>query len=82
MIDTYKTTLTNDALTPIASLSTAIKPRHQPGNNTHLVAAGRHPERFAGLVNTPVFRGSTILSASLAEWEGYLCLCGLQFAAV
>ena len=34
-----------------------------------LVAAGRHPERFAGLVNTPVFRGSTILSASLAEWE-------------
>ena len=69
MIDTYKTTLTNDALTPIASLSTAIKPRHQPGNNTHLVAAGGHPERFAGLVNTPVFRGSTILSASLAEWE-------------
>ena len=39
------------------------------GDNTLLVSAGRHPERFAGLVNTPVFRGSTILSASLADWE-------------
>jgi len=36
---------------------------------TRLVTAGRHPERFAGLVNTPVFRGSTILHGSMAEWE-------------
>jgi cystathionine beta-lyase len=36
---------------------------------TKVVSAGRHPERFAGMVNTPVFRGSTILSASLADWE-------------
>jgi cystathionine beta-lyase len=34
-----------------------------------MVAAGRHPERFGGVVNTPVFRGSTILSPSMAEWE-------------
>ncbi|MBL8378869.1 MAG: cystathionine beta-lyase [Burkholderiales bacterium] len=33
---------------------------------THL---GRHPERFAGAVSTPVFRASTILSADVAEWE-------------
>lgn len=39
------------------------------GDNTLLVSAGRHPERFAGLVNTPVFRGSTILATSLANWE-------------
>ncbi|WP_299450576.1 cystathionine beta-lyase [uncultured Pigmentiphaga sp.] len=36
---------------------------------TKLVTAGRHPERFAGLVNTPIFRGSTILHGSMAEWE-------------
>lgn len=37
--------------------------------NTRLVLAGRHPEQFAGVVNTPVFRGSTILSRTMAEWE-------------
>ncbi len=36
---------------------------------TLMVSAGRHPERFEGLVNTPVFRGSTILHGSMAEWE-------------
>jgi len=36
---------------------------------TKLVLAGRHPERFFGMVNTPIFRGSTILSDSIAEWE-------------
>lgn len=37
--------------------------------STRLVSLGRDPERFGGMVNTPVFRGSTILSSSMAEWE-------------
>jgi cystathionine beta-lyase len=38
-------------------------------SDTHLVRTGRDPSRHGGMVNTPVFRGSTILSASLDEWE-------------
>ncbi|CUJ78714.1 cystathionine beta-lyase [Achromobacter aegrifaciens] len=38
--------------------------------STQLVSAGRHPERFGGLVNTPICRASTILAGSMAEWEG------------
>ncbi len=50
--------------------STSLQnPKFHMGDNTLLVSAGRHPERFNGLVNTPVFRGSTILSSSLADWE-------------
>ncbi|MCW5223086.1 cystathionine beta-lyase [Verminephrobacter aporrectodeae subsp. tuberculatae] len=41
----------------------------QMQEESRLVLAGRHSERFAGLVNTPVFRGSTVLHASLAAWE-------------
>lgn len=37
--------------------------------STRLVSLGRDSERFGGMVNTPVFRGSTILSSSMAEWE-------------
>lgn len=36
---------------------------------TTLVHAGRDPSSHAGMVNTPVFRGSTILSCDLDEWE-------------
>lgn len=36
---------------------------------TKVAHLGRHPERFSGTVNTPVFRASTILSADMAEWE-------------
>lgn len=36
---------------------------------TYLVQAGRDSARFAGMVNTPIFRGSTILSSTLAQWE-------------
>lgn len=36
--------------------------------DTRLVTAGRYPERFGGAVNTPVFRGSTILHESMAAW--------------
>ncbi|MCW5654875.1 MAG: cystathionine beta-lyase [Hydrogenophaga sp.] len=33
------------------------------------IQAGRNPQAFDGLVNTPVCRGSTILASSLEEWE-------------
>lgn len=36
---------------------------------TVLVHEGRHPERYAGAVNTPVVRASTILSPTLAAWD-------------
>lgn len=38
-------------------------------DSTQLVSAGRHPERFGGLVNTPICRASTILAGSMAEWD-------------
>jgi len=38
-------------------------------DDTKAVHAGRHPERFEGAVNPPVFHASTILSATLAEWD-------------
>ena len=38
-------------------------------DETKLVHSGRHPERFEGVVNPPVFHASTILSPSLADWE-------------
>lgn len=38
-------------------------------DETKAVHLGRHPERFAGTVNTPVFRASTILSETVADWE-------------
>jgi len=36
---------------------------------TRLLHAGRHPERYHGAVNPPVFRASTILHPSVAEME-------------
>lgn len=38
-------------------------------DDTKLVHAGRHPERYEGAVNPPVFHASTILSPNLADWE-------------
>lgn len=38
-------------------------------DETKLVHSGRHPERFEGVVNPPVFHASTVLSPSLADWE-------------
>ncbi|HKO88121.1 MAG TPA: cystathionine beta-lyase [Burkholderiales bacterium] len=38
-------------------------------DETTLVHAGRHPERFEGAVNPPVFHVSTILSPTLDDWE-------------
>lgn len=38
---------------------------------TELVVAGRDPQRFDGFVNTPIVRGSTVLSPSVADMEGH-----------
>ena len=32
--------------------------------------AGRDPQRYAGMVNTPVFRGSTVLFPNVASYQG------------
>lgn len=37
--------------------------------DTRLVHAGRDPQAFGGLVNTPVCRGSTMLSSTLEDWQ-------------
>ncbi|OEC35389.1 cystathionine beta-lyase [Pseudomonas cuatrocienegasensis] len=37
--------------------------------DTQIISTGRTPERFAGMVNTPVFRGSTILAKDFESWE-------------
>ncbi|MCS3835724.1 cystathionine beta-lyase [Pseudomonas sp. JAI111] len=36
---------------------------------TQFIHAGRTPDQFGGLVNTPIFRGSTILATSFDSWE-------------
>ncbi len=38
-------------------------------DETKVVHAGRHPERFQGAVNPPVYHVSTVLSPNLADWE-------------
>jgi cysteine-S-conjugate beta-lyase len=38
-------------------------------DETKAVHAGRHPERFEGAVNPPVFHASTILSPTLEDWN-------------
>ncbi len=37
--------------------------------DTIVTHAGRDPQRYAGLVNTPVFRGSTVLFPNVAAYE-------------
>jgi cystathionine beta-lyase len=37
--------------------------------DTIITHAGRDPQRYAGLVNTPVFRGSTVLFPDVASYE-------------
>ncbi|HWX03955.1 cystathionine beta-lyase [Collimonas sp.] len=37
--------------------------------DTQLLHCGREPARFGGMVNTPVFRGSTIIANNLEDWE-------------
>jgi len=38
---------------------------------TELVVAGRDPQRFDGFVNTPIVRGSTVLSPTVADMEAH-----------
>jgi len=38
---------------------------------TKVLNLGRTPDRFDGLVNTPVYRGSTIIVNSFKEWENH-----------
>ncbi len=57
-----------NALIPPRSL-TALPASHAPWGDTMLAHTGRATDAFGGLVNTPVCRGSTILSNSLEEWE-------------
>jgi cystathionine beta-lyase len=38
-------------------------------DETRIVHAGRHPDRWEGAVNPPVFHASTILSSSMDEWD-------------
>ena len=48
-----------------------IAPDHHtlPELHTQLAHLGRAPAEHAGMVNVPVYRGSTILSETLEEWE-------------
>lgn len=36
---------------------------------TKVIHAGRHPDHFLGAVNTPVYRTSTVICESMAEWD-------------
>jgi cystathionine beta-lyase len=38
-------------------------------DETRVVHAGRHPEQQHGIVNTPVYHASTVISPNLADWE-------------
>src|SRR5574337_781820 len=37
--------------------------------DTQLIRLGRAPSKHAGMVNIPVYRGSTILASTLEEWD-------------
>ena len=49
--------------------STTRNGNRQPSVETVLTHTGRHPEKQFGFVNTPVYRGSTILFQTLDELE-------------
>jgi cystathionine beta-lyase len=49
-------------------------PSYRPGStamelDTKLAQLGRAPSMHAGMVNVPIYRGSTILASTLEEWE-------------
>src|SRR6185312_16912559 len=46
------------------------KPR-KFGTATEVVQAGRTPFEFEGFVNTPIFRGSTVLSPTVDQFLGH-----------
>ena len=39
-------------------------------SRTRLVHAGRDPSEQHGFVNTPIYRGSTVLSETVADFKG------------
>lgn len=43
-----------------------MKPSHI---DTRILHVGRNPHQFGGVVNTPVYRTSTVLAPTLADWE-------------
>jgi cysteine-S-conjugate beta-lyase len=45
------------------------KPRRKPGAATEVAHLGRDPARHLGAINTPVYRASTILFESVADYE-------------
>ena len=45
------------------------KKSRDDNDDTKLVHAGREPSRFHGFVNTPIYRGSTILFPNVAALE-------------
>jgi cystathionine beta-lyase len=47
------------------------KPNRAPSPETILTHGGRRPENHLGFVNTPVFRGSTVLFKTLDELDDY-----------
>ena len=70
--------------TPATAKSTYCNPAHRHGQyplhahatdwtqvkkDTLLSHAGRNPEKYAGMVNTPVFRTSTVLFPTFEEYE-------------
>lgn len=50
-------------------MQSIVESHFSSNSQTLLVHGGRDPDRFAGMVNTPVHRGSTILSNTMDEWE-------------
>ena len=44
--------------------------------DTKIVRAGRHPERFEGAVNPPVFHASTILRPTLDSMDAAMSAKG------
>lgn len=38
-------------------------------DDTRIVHVGRHPEKFSGAVNVPVYRTSTVISQNMDEWD-------------
>ena len=50
-------------------MSDQPKPRRKPGPATEVGHLGRDPARHLGAINTPVYRASTILFDSVADYE-------------
>src|SRR5215470_14660724 len=54
---------------PLASFRPMSKRTRKQKAETRLAHAGREPSRHHGFVNTPIYRGSTVLFPTLASLE-------------